>query len=269
MQSFVTRGLVLREVDFGDYDKFIDILTPDRGLISVYCTGAKKYKSKNFSAAHVYTYAEFSVRVSRERLYLSEAKIINMFQGIRVSLDTLSFAAYICDIAESLAAGDENQSELLRLMLNTLYIAGEKTKPLLTVKAAFELRAISDAGFMPELDFCTKCKSDKDSTYFFDISDGSLMCDACYHKSGDAKEQKYDEAEGIYPFSKLFCIVSASTVKAMRYVTHSKQERVFSFSVDEDELDNFSQTCEKYVLYHLEKSFSSLELFKYSYANKK
>ena len=85
----------------------------------------------------------------------------------------------------------------------------------------------------------------------------------------------YDEAEGCedcgiaagtkfedLPEASVICPVSSSVVAAMRYIVYSPQEKIFSFSLkDENEYHDLSRACETYILSHLGRSFDSLDFY--------
>ena len=53
------KGLVLSETAVGDYDKFMTVLTAEKGKISVFGNGVKRLKSPNFVGTQLYSYSEF------------------------------------------------------------------------------------------------------------------------------------------------------------------------------------------------------------------
>ena len=257
-------GVVLREVDVGEYDKMLTVLTAELGKISVYAHGAKRLKSPNFVASQVYAYSALTVNTMHDKYYLREAGRAECFFGIRDTLEGSALAAYIADVACDIALEDQPEPELLRLVLNILYCIAKKIKPMAQIKAAFELRAVSEAGFMPNLVGCERCgKADAD-TYYFDVEGGYFCCESCYR----AKEADFDteagrtsEAEGIYSHAHLIIPFSPSVFAAMRYVVYCRTERLFAFDLKDDAMDEFSNTCEKYLLCHLERSFKTLDFY--------
>ena len=49
-------GIVLRERSVGEADKFIDILTRDRGVLEASVKGAKKINGKSGSSSQLFAY---------------------------------------------------------------------------------------------------------------------------------------------------------------------------------------------------------------------
>lgn len=130
-------GVVLREVDVGEYDKMLTVLTAELGKISVYANGAKRLKSPNFVASQVYAYSELTVNTMHDKYYLREAGRSECFFGIRDTLEGSALAAYIADVACDIALEDQPEEKLLRLVLNSLYCIAKKAKAHGTDKGDF------------------------------------------------------------------------------------------------------------------------------------
>lgn len=257
-------GVVLREVDVGEYDKMLTVLTAELGKISVYANGAKRLKSPNFVASQVYAYSELTVNTMHDKYYLREAGRSECFFGIRDTLEGSALAAYIADVACDIALEDQPEEKLLRLVLNSLYCIAKKAKPMEQIKATFELRAVSEAGFMPDLVGCEGCGKADFDTYYFDVDGGYFCCENCYRAKEtdfDTEAKRTSEAEGIYSHAHLIIPLSPSVFAAMRYVIYCRPERLFAFDLKDEAMSEFANACEKYLLCHLERDFKTLDFY--------
>lgn len=258
------KGLVLSETAVGDYDKFMTVLT-DGGKISVYGNGVKRLKSPNFVATQLYAYSELTLSERGGKFYVRESSLIESFFGMRNSIEGIALAGYIAEIAADIALEGESASELLRLVLNCFYLISEKKKPLQQIKAVFELRAASDAGFAPDLVACSGCGKHNLNVYYFDAEGGYFLCEDCFSKSHEEFEtalRRQNELEGIYAGTRLILILSPDVYVAMRYVVYSKPERIFAFELRDGALESFASVCEKYLICHMEKNYRTLEFLK-------
>lgn len=52
------------------------------------------------------------------------------------------------------------------------------------VKAVFELRTMSECGFMPQLACCRDCGAYEGDTFYLDVQEGHLLCADCAAKAG-------------------------------------------------------------------------------------
>lgn len=64
-------GIVLKERAFGEQDKFIDILTKDRGLIELSVRGARKINGKSSASTQLFAYSRFCIDQKKIGSYLT------------------------------------------------------------------------------------------------------------------------------------------------------------------------------------------------------
>lgn len=259
------KGLILRETELRENDKFMTVLTDSHGLMSVYGARVRSQKDRNFSACQLFSYSEFVVKRSGDKCYLKEAALIHSFFIVSDDLVKAALAYYIVDVLSDMAREEDECLPLLRLGLNCLYCLTERSTPAKQVKAVFELRALSEIGYAPDLVGCRRCGRYDSADYYFDIEDGCFKCRDCYHTTEDEminQQKKLNESEGIYPGSHLICIVSPSTMAAMRHVVYSPAERIFAFNLLDEAMDEFGDICEKYLLCHLERGFKTLDFYR-------
>ena len=152
-----TEGIVLREVEFNDADKLLDLLTKDQGLLTVKARSVRRKNSTIKTACQLLCYGEFTLLDYRGRMTINEAVPIEQFTELRGDIELLSLGSYFAQAAGLIAQSDVPTPELLSLLLNALYALGRLKKPQLLVKGAFELRLAALAGFEPDLSGCVTC----------------------------------------------------------------------------------------------------------------
>lgn len=241
---FTTRGIVLRETDYKDYDKILTVLTCDRGKLSLRARGVKQKSSRLKSGCQLLAFSEFTVFENCGFFTINEAVPKEMFLSLRDDLEKMSLASYIAQVTETMAQENDADPQLLSLCLNSLYALSILKKPQLLVKAVFEFRAACQAGYMPDLSGCTVCG--KQEELRFCTSAGVLLCSDC-PEPGDM---------GIrIPLSQ-------SVLAALRYISHCEMKALFSFSVGEDTVQRLSELTETYLLTQLERGFFTLDFYK-------
>ncbi len=238
-----TEGVVLREVEYNDADKLLDVLTRDHGLMTVRARGVRRRTSDLKSACQLLTYSEFTLFENRGRYTINEASSIEQFRQLRDDIELLALGSYFAQAVSVVAQEDAPNPELLSLLLNALYALGKLKRPQLLVKAAFELRLACLAGFAPEVSVCAVCGSEVPDR--FDLSGACVTCAAC--RTGEA---------GIR------MPVDASVLQAMRYVVWCEPKKLFSFRLGETSTQRLSDITEAYLMTQLEHSFSTLEFYK-------
>lgn len=241
--QFATMGLVVKEVKVGEADRILTLLTERFGLIKASARGARNLKNRLFSATGMFCYAEFTLFTQKGNYYVDEAALQQNFFGLRNSVEALSVAAYIAELLCALQPHrPEEVHELLRLALNSLYVLCNGPTDWRQVKAVFELRAVSEAGFRPDLVACTACGRYEDKAgFWFDKKNGRLYCSRC------CEGQCHD------PDTPL------SVVTAMRHSIYADLKKIFSFTLSADSLRRFYECSEEYVRFQLDRPLKSLD----------
>lgn len=72
-------------------------------------------------------------------------------------MEALSLALYFAQLMAELAPELDDAEPYLRLILNTLHLLSSGKRPQLQLKAIFEMRLLSIAGYMPNLVACETC----------------------------------------------------------------------------------------------------------------
>jgi len=238
-----TEGVVLREVEYNDADKLLDILTRDRGMMTVRARGVRRRTSDLKSACQLLAYSEFTLFENRGRFTINEAASIEQFRQLREDIELLALGSYFAQAVSVVAQEDAPNPELLSLLLNSLYALGKLQKPQLLVKAAFELRLACLAGFAPELSGCAVCGGPEPDR--FDLSRGLLHCSGCAPEEGGIRMP-----------------VTPAVRSAMQYIVWCEPKKLFSFRLGEEALRALSSLTEAYLITQLEHSFSTLDFYK-------
>ena len=238
-----TEAIVLREVEYNDAGKLLDLLTRDRGLLTVKAKGVRKGNSTIKSACQLLTLSEFTLVEYRGKLSVQEAQPLEQFLPLREDLELLALGSYFAQAAGAVAQEDAPSPEILSLLCNSLYALGSLKKPQALVKAAFELRLACLAGFSPDLSSCSVCGAEAPDR--FDLSQGSLSCAGCRVQDSGIRMP-----------------LSTEMLMAMRYIVWCDAKRLFSFRLDAQTLQELSSLTEAYLMTQLEQSFYTLDFYK-------
>ena len=249
------RGLVIRTTDVKEADRIITLFTEEMGAVSAVARGARSHKSRKMSSTMQFCYGNFVLYKQGEYFHVKEAELIESFYGLRNSLDGLALASYIAEVLNEVTVA-EAERDLLRLSLNSLYAISERKYSLEKIKAAFEIRAASIIGFMPDVLACSNC-GEKLGNFYFHIMGGSLTCYGCHEREARIHALPENPHE-----SQTVCILTEGAKIALAYCIHSPLERIFSFRISDDDMQLFSRAAEEYLVNHLERSFKSLEFYK-------
>ena len=184
MDTIVIPGLVLKETRYKESDRILTILTPELGVISASAQSSLRLKNKLFSACGLFCYSEFVLLPGRNMYTIREAEVRNVFHGISSTIEGMSLAMYLAEMAAALSPTGEEAAKELRLLLNCLYMISEGKTDLHVVKAVFELRTMSECGFLPQLVCCKICEKYDGPAFYLDPQEGILLCEDCAKKAG-------------------------------------------------------------------------------------
>lgn len=248
MQLTTVSGLVIRERQSGDNDKFLDILTETDGVVEVMAKGVKKFSCPFAAASQLYAYSKFCLSQRRGRYYIDSAESIKIFYSVREELDRFSLVSYFSEVISYCQLPDrENSRDILRLFLNILHYLTEGTREPDLLKSIFELRLMSETGHMPDVVGCSICKTYQTEKMFFVIGSGSLYCEDCYSSGGG---------------HGAVCI-NAPVLHAIRHIVLTDFNRLFSFKLSGESMNQLSYISENYLLTHLGRTrFRTLDFYK-------
>lgn len=237
-------GLIVKEVKLGEADRIITVLTPSNGIIQASAKNSLRPKSKLFSALGLFCYSELVLFEGKTMYRVDEATPIEVFFGIRSDIEAVSVAAYIAEILQILCPVGEESEKLLKLALNSLYMMSENKMQPGLVKAVFELRSLSESGFMPDLIACDSCGIFEGEKFCFDSSASRLLCEKCA-----GYQNKYTN-------------LNAPALAALRHIVLSEDDKLFAFTVKSDAERLLKKAAEEYFLNNIDYPPKSLSFLK-------
>ena len=132
----------------------------------------------------------------------------------------------------------------LRLLLNCLYMISERHYPCAQLKAIYELRALTLAGYMPDVLACAGCGKYDGGEFYLDPVEGRLLCADCAEKARHITN------------------LDNGALYALRHICLAEDKKLFGFKISPESLQELSRTSEQYTLAHLEHGLKSLDFLK-------
>lgn len=245
MRLFKVKGIVIKEVQYKENDKIITIMTDKLGKISCIAKGAKKNNSPLLSSSQFLVYSEFLLYKGTNFYHINSAEMIESFYKLRIDYDKLEKAFDVSKLLNKLAYEEDEETEILSLFLNTLYIIENKDKHFDLVRNTFLLKLLCLLGYAPRLYKCSCCSekmfndsNKKNTKYYYDRTNNSAVCEECYNKA--ISHNKMD--------IRKYKQVSESTLYSLLYVIASDSKKIFSFDIKGKTLDEFSDFVNEYYL---------------------
>ncbi len=257
------KGLVLKTIQRTDSDRLIVLFTVERGKITVCAKGSRSAKSKILPCIEPFSYSEFILYEKDGFFWIKEGLLIENFYAIREDVKKLALASYVCEVLDLAVYENMEEPELLRLGLNSLYAIASDLRPLKVVKTVFEMRSSLLLGFAPNVERCAKCNGKSAPQFYFSLPDGEVVCSRCREKAlrevMDLRGSVNEEEER--RFASQIYIVSDDVRLATAYLLGCPADKMYAFTMTDDELDKLAKLSEDHLIYRLEKKPKSLDFY--------
>ena len=261
MRHEAVDGVVVRVRDMGDHDRYLSVLTAERGRITLLSKGSRSMRGPQMAVSQMFGYSNFEYYYRGTLAVLKGGTPIQPFYAISMDIDRLNLASYLCDVACELTDEGEPAEEMLRLLLNSLYAISHDLYPQEIIKGAFEWRAMTMSGYAADLTGCHRCGSTESETLCLDVMNGGILCGDCLHKK--AKSVRPDLAYDDIREAEVLCPITPSVLAALRYASEAPPQRIFSFDLsDSEDLRLFAHCTESYLLSHIGHGFDTLDFYR-------
>jgi DNA repair protein RecO (recombination protein O) len=241
-----TDGLIIRDLNVGEDDRIVTILTREKGIVRASARGARRVNSRLSTATRLFCYSNFTMFKGREKYIINDAEPLEFFLGVNKDLEKLALSQYFAQLCGFLTPEEEPAELFLRLMLNALHFIESDTRPLQLLKPAFELRLLTMSGYMPDIVACRSCGAYEADMMYLEPLSGSLLCDNCVGQGEEASVRMR---------------LSKGELAAMRHTIYADFEKLFSFSLPQPALRELAQASQAYLLCRIERSFPTLEFY--------
>lgn len=250
MSSFATPAILLRRIDFGDYDLIITFFTLARGKISVIAKSAKKSTKRFAGILELFSVLDIVCSTGRRKglPVLSEATVKHPFAGIRSDIIKTAYASYWTELINEWLEESQRQDQLYRLFEYVLGALDHDLKPGAALSILFQMRFMAISGLWPNLQSCSICRTAIDQikadSFTFDLVKGGLACKGCAPVT-----------------SNVICL-SKGTIKQLLWIKNGELAKAMRIKFTAQALQEGLQFSEAFVPYHLEKEPRSLMFLK-------
>ena len=220
MNDLTTTGMILSVMPIGEYDRRVEILSAELGRISAFARGARKPGSPLVSATRVFAFGEFTLYQGKNSYTVHSAKIRNYFDSLTADMDHMYYGFYFLELAQYFSRENLEAGDMLKLLYCALKALGHPSFNDLLVKRIVELKMLEINGLCPSMD--------------------RLLA-----------------GEGSFSFAR---DLSGACVKALQRVIGMPPQKVFSFALSEEVLQEFSCVVKELMRISVDREFKSEKL---------
>ncbi len=241
-------GLILTSKNVGDYDKWVTILTRERGRVGAFVRGARRPKSRVVAAGNPMVYGTFTAYEGRDSISITGCDISEFFSHIKNDIDLVWYATYFMEVADFYGREHIDESERLRLLYRSLLALGEEEFSPAFVRMVYEFRTMVINGDAPNVFECMNCgkrefwtdggEDEKPLAPYFSMNHRGLLCENC------AKELGGEE-------------LSQAVLYAMYHMSVASIEKLFTFVLKDASLDKLCSIILRYRHRYMDHTFNS------------
>ncbi len=220
MNEIVVTGMVISVMPIGEYDRRVEILSSELGRITAFARGARKPGSQLVSATRGFSFGQFRLYQGKSSYTLVGASISNYFDKLVEDLDAAYYGFYFLELAQYFSREGVESSEMLKLLYYSLKALSLANVSHRLVKCIYELKMLAVNGLCPTL-------------------------------------EKLMSGYGSYTFASH---MSAGCRRAYVYVLDMPTEKLFTFKLSDECLEEYETIIRHLVRQSVDKKFKSLSL---------
>ena len=250
MNQFSSPAILIRRLDYGDYDLIITFLTQQQGKITAIAKSAKR-STKRFAGV-LELFSLVDIVVSRKRgkglPILTEASLSQPLSKIRSDIYKTAYASYWAELVHTSLEDDKPQSSVFQLLSYALSAmdAGHMSDEVLSI--LFQIRLLTLSGLCPNLSFCCTCHSDMADAgqhkINVDLAKGGLVCESCS------------------PYGSGHQCLSKGTIKQLQWLNTCDLEKASRMRFSATAMQEGLNFLEAFVPYHLGREPKSLKFLR-------
>jgi DNA repair protein RecO (recombination protein O) len=250
MPVFSSPAILLRRMDYGDFDVIITFFTLKRGKLSLIAKSAKKSTKRFAGILELFSVLEVVAGTSRSRglSVLQEAVLKQPFSAIRADFRKTAYASYWAELVYNWIEENFKQVSLYHLFEHVLAeLDSGRTAPA-GLNILFQMRFLALSGHRPNLANCSVCRKEleniKQDKFVLDSQRGGIVCKNC--RTGSASR----------------ALLGKGTIKQLLWVDSGDLAKATRIKFSQSALKEGTEFLEEFVCYHLGKQPRSLKFLR-------
>ncbi|MDD3647582.1 MAG: DNA repair protein RecO [Candidatus Dojkabacteria bacterium] len=175
-RTYSDKGIVFKQVNIGEADNIVSILTKYHGRVDAVAKGVRKLTSRKSGSIELANLSSFAFAKGRNLDIITEAKTINDYKSLKTSLRTNFYIFFICEVLDNIIKTEDRQKEIFSLTSGLLEMLS--TNINLILLCTFILKLMHLSGFDPNLTACLQCgkQLSEDEKKYASSFDLGLLC---------------------------------------------------------------------------------------------
>ena len=153
MNQLITTGIILRRTDYGEADRIILLLTPDKGKLSLVAKGVRRIKSKLAGGVELFSVSQITFLAPRTGSGLGtlvSARLQTHYSHIVEDIDRTMLGYELIKQLDK-ATEDNPEPEYFELLQQTFIALDDRTISLPLIRVWLNMQLLRLAGHTPNL----------------------------------------------------------------------------------------------------------------------
>jgi DNA repair protein RecO (recombination protein O) len=250
MPIISTPAILLRRMDYADFDVIITFFTLQSGKLALIAKSAKKSTKRFAGILELFSVLEVVATTGRGKgmPVLQEAALKQPFSAIRADFKKTAYASFWCELICNWIEENFKQAELYYLLKYVLaeLDSGRRTDAGLHI--LFQMRFLTLSGHRPNLTSCSLCQTGIEAipqhNIATDLKRGGILCLNCS------------------PASQSRLALTKGTIKQLLWVESGDLAKAARIKFTESALNEGAEFLEEFICYHLGKQPRSLKFLR-------
>ena len=233
---------MLHHTNYGEADRFLRLLTAERGKISALARGVRRMNSRK--AGHLEPFTLISAQLSKghgSEWIVDQVSTMEAFPSMTEVLSRTIQGSYVTELADRFTVEEIENRQLFRLTLETIRRIASMDDSFPAIRF-FDLRLLDLTGYRPQLQQCVVCgKSLEPVNQYFSSIFGGIVCPSC---------------SGSQTFLRT---ISVRTLKFLRYYQNHNFPDAAAAGWPQDIRKESEDILTQYIAFMLERKINSQE----------
>jgi DNA repair protein RecO (recombination protein O) len=250
LPSFSTTAILIRRLDYGDFDVILTFLTQKKGKMTVMAKSAKRSTKRFAGLLELFYLLDIVVNFGKGKglPILSEASLRLPMEHIGTDIKKTAYASYWAELVNDWVEAGQRQDELYDVLTFVLMELNADDIPADVLSILFQMRFLSLSGLCPNLNQCGTCYSNvEDSSQpnlGVDLAKGGLVCESCTTYVSEER-----------------CL-SKGTIKQLQWLSEGDMRKAKRIRFSKQAMQEGLSFLEAFVPYHLGKEPKSLRFLR-------
>jgi len=177
MPQYTTDALVLGVHNWGQADKMLWLLSPDRGKIKAAAYGCRRPKSPLAGGLQLFNRIEASLNTGNQLDTLRQCSLSQRYRHFDSDLTAMAYASFVAELALELLPEGMPQPEIYQRLQEIFTAFGSRNPRLVALAAACQLLDMS--GLQLSYIACVHCGRSLEEEARFAPEEGGAVCPEC------------------------------------------------------------------------------------------